>query len=419
MSLRAWAYIWAVLLSAAVLSVQALPSLTLPLGQWLTFGMLLALATLAQFFEAEAPNRQSYYPAMVFFFAGVLVLHPFLFVLLIALPHVVEEAKGRLIDGRRRPWYIQPFNIANHILAGFVAQGLHSLIDADMGLDGSLLSVVSVTASAIFYVLVNHLLIGQALVLARGISWRASGVLAIESLMTDLVMMLLGYIVAVLWQVNPWLVGPALAPLVMIYRALLVPQLQQEAQTDAKTGLWNARHLNRLLTEELERAARFHRPLAVIVADLDLLRNINNTYGHLAGDLVLASIGRTIKATVREYDIAGRFGGEEFVIVLPEADLAEARTVAERLRQAVEATPVDVPTSLTPIGVTMSLGVAGFPDDGTDGPALIHSADVAVYQAKSQGRNQVVCADDVPQDARAAHVPVTGRGATPASTAST
>ena len=93
--------------------------------------------------------------------------------------------------------------------------------------------------------------------------------------------------------------------LVLMYKALMIPQLKRDAQVDAKTGLFNARHFTVLFTAEVERAQRFGRPLSLIMADLDLLRNINNTYGHLAGDLVLAEMGRVIKETIREYDIAG------------------------------------------------------------------------------------------------------------------
>src|SRR5439155_194927 len=139
---------------------------------------------------------------------------------------------------------------------------------------------------------------------------------------------------------------------VLMYKALSIPQLKQEAQTDGKTGLWNARHFSALFTAEMERATRFERPLTVLMADLDLLRNINNTYGHLAGDIVLSGIGKIISENIREYDIAGRFGGEEFAIVLPETGPVEAVQLAERLRSAVEAVSFEVSTSSVPIHAT-------------------------------------------------------------------
>jgi diguanylate cyclase (GGDEF)-like protein len=256
--------------------------------------------------------------------------------------------------------------------------------------------VMAATIAVLTYVGINHALVGLALMLARGISLRQSGVLSTDSILPDLVMAFLGYILSVLWLVNPWLILPALSPLVLMYQALMIPRLKQEAQTDSKTGLWNARHFSTLFSAELERARRFNRPVALIMADLDLLRNINNTYGHLAGDAVLAGIGQIIRDTTREYDIAGRFGGEEFAIVLPEAGQLEALNLAERLRCAVEAAEFKAPTGSMTIHATMSIGISCFPSDALTANELIHQADVAVYQAKLNGRNCVVCASEVP-----------------------
>jgi diguanylate cyclase (GGDEF)-like protein/putative nucleotidyltransferase with HDIG domain len=221
-------------------------------------------------------------------------------------------------------------------------------------------------------------------------------VLEFENLLTDFIMIYLGYVVAVLWQLNPFLIIPALLPLVLMYRALMIPALKQQAQTDGKTGLLNARHFADVFTEELERAQRAQRPLAVIMADLDLLRMVNNTYGHLAGDAILSGVGALIRKTIRSNDIAGRFGGEEFAILLPEAGPAEAQALAQRMRMAIEAASFEVSTSPTPIRATMSLGVACYPEDGNTTVSLIQAADMAVYHAKFNGRNQVVMASNVP-----------------------
>ncbi|MBC8248841.1 MAG: diguanylate cyclase [Anaerolineales bacterium] len=397
MSKHAWVYIWTVLLMGAVLSGVALSGLAPSTSQWQTFLALMVLATFAQLFEAEAPKRQSYYPHLVFFFAGMLLLPPSFFVLLVAIPHLVEWAKKRLEKSPLlRAWYIQPFNMATHIIAGSAARWLLTALNADVAMVLSPSSVLAVIIAALTYVALNHLLVGLALVLARGVSWSESGILEIENLLTDFVMLCLGSVVAVLWQLNPWLSLLALSPLALIYRALMVPQLKEQARVDAKTGLWNARHFVELFTAEMERAKRFDRPLALIMTDLDLLRNINNTYGHLAGDAVLAGVGQIIRENIRDYDIAGRFGGEEFCIALPETDLAEARSLAERMRKAVAAASFEVQTSPTPIGATISLGVACFPSNAATPIDLIHAADVAVYQAKLKGRNCLVCASDVP-----------------------
>lgn len=412
MSYRAWAYLCSVFGAGVALSAWALLHFTPSLIQWHTFLTLTALATIAHLYEAEAPGRHSYYPSYVFFFAGVLQLAPFLFVLLVITPHVIELSKDR-ITGKmlRRAWYIQPFNVAMHIIAGFTAHWVYDQLYGNVAPYLTLSPVVAATVAVLVYVVVNNAVLGGALVLARKMSWRESGVLDFENLLSELILLCLGYVVAVLWDLNPWLILPAISPLVLMQRALMVPQLKQEARVDVKTGLWNARHFATLFDAELERARRFDRPLALIVADLDFLRNINNTYGHLAGDAVIAGIGTIIREAIRDYDIAARFGGEEFCIVLPESEGEAATALAERIRSAVAAARFSVATSPTPLQVTMSFGVACFPSDAQTRPDLIHAADVAVYQAKFQGRNCVVRAAAVPRSVTLEHTPVSERSA--------
>src|SRR5207244_12256161 len=174
--------------------------------------------------------------------------------------------------------------------------------------------------------------------------------------------------------------GPfALTPLFLIPRSLSVPALQAEARVDPKTGLFNARHFAAALSEEIGRAQRFERPMSLIMADLDLLRDINNSYGHLAGDAVLKGSAEVFRAELRHYAVPARFGGEEFSILLPETPPEQASEIAERIRRAVAEREFEVETAAEPIRATVSLGVAGFPEDGADANELIHQADLAVY----------------------------------------
>ena len=217
-----------------------------------------------------------------------------------------------------------------------------------------------------------------------------------QTLSTEFVFAALGVVLAAFWTGNAWLVPFAIAPLLLIHRALSVPQLQAEARVDPKTGLFNARYFASALTEELSRAQRFERPMSLIMADLDLLREINNTYGHLAGDAVLKGIAEVFRAELRHYDVPARFGGEEFSILLPETPPEQAFEIAERIRRAVAERLYDVETSSEPIRATVSIGVAGYPKDAQDPNALIHQADLAVYRAKLQGRNRVLGASSEP-----------------------
>jgi diguanylate cyclase (GGDEF)-like protein len=388
----AWVYIWLVLSIGALCIVDAGMTGMPTVVDWLPFLGLTILASAAQLFVVEMPNNHvAYFATPIFVFAGVLLLEPWQFCALIVIYLMIEWGKERLWDGHRlRNWYIQPFNIATEIIAGTVARWIYAQAGLGLTLLGGLATVLVGALAALVFVLVNHTLTGAALVLARKKTWRETGMLGLENVLSDIVLLFLGYVVAVLWELNPWLIMPALSPLVLMYRALRVPALEQEAQTDGKTGLLNPRYFNRKFEEEFARTRRFDRPLALIMADLDYLRNINNTYGHLAGDVVIAGIGACISRSIREYDFAGRFGGEEFAIVLPETGPVEANIVAERIRVAVETACFSVTTNPTPIRVTVSLGVACVPGMAQTTTELTHEADVAVYQAKAGGRNQVV-----------------------------
>ncbi|GAC1428459.1 MAG: hypothetical protein NVSMB65_01690 [Chloroflexota bacterium] len=408
--MRAWCFIWGVIGGAATLSVVATLRGTPLVGDRTTWAVLVALAVLAQLFRAEAPHHVDFYATQVFLFAGVLLLPPPYLVLLVLIPHVLEWAKERLArTSKFEKWYLQPFNIGMYTVSGLVAQGVYGALSPHISASGAPFAVPAVIAAAVTYVAVNHLILGWVLRLARGISWRDSGVFAGESLLTEFVLACLGSVVATLWIKSPWLIPLALTPLVLIYRALLIPKLRREAQTDAKTGLANARHFAALFAGELDRARRFERPLAVVMADLDRFKAVNDTYGHLAGDAVLAAVAGVIRATTRDYDIACRFGGEEFALVLPEMEPGEVRGFAERLRLAVAETRIPVAGHATPLAVTLSAGIACFPADGDTPDALIAAADAGVYVAKARGRNRVVLASDL-----AAALPPTARLQRPA-----
>lgn len=178
-----------------------------------------------------------------------------------------------------------------------------------------------------------------------------------------------------------------------ISRANVYAEILKHATLDALTGFNNRRQLEERIKQEVSSAKRQKRNLCAIMTDVDFFKSANDTYGHAVGDLVLKTIARVIKMQLRDYDIAGRYGGEEFSIILPYTKLPEAQMVAERLRKAVEKTKIDISkvnSDVTEknIGVTISLGVAEYsPDD--DENTLLQKADKALYKAKENGRNRV------------------------------
>jgi diguanylate cyclase (GGDEF)-like protein len=183
-------------------------------------------------------------------------------------------------------------------------------------------------------------------------------------------------------SVHPALAALSLLPLVLIQRALALPALRQEAIRDHKTGLLNARGIERAARQELERAGRFDRPLSLIVCDLDNLRWINNTFGHLAGDAALAAAADTMYEQLRDYDICGRFGGDEFVIVLPETPERQAAEVAARIEHALASRLVT--SGHHTFTATISSGVASASSPHPQFEALLADADAAMYHSKRQ-----------------------------------
>ena len=168
-------------------------------------------------------------------------------------------------------------------------------------------------------------------------------------------------------------------------------KLKKLSITDGLTGLFNHRHVQQLLREEWERTKRGGEPLAVAMLDLDKFKQVNDTYGHPTGDVILYETAQILQDTAREIDMVGRYGGEEFIAILPNTGEEAATQFAERIRQRVESHIFR--DEDTEVRMTMSSGVAAFPDEPVDGPEeLLKRADEALYAAKEGGRNRVVAA---------------------------
>ena len=164
--------------------------------------------------------------------------------------------------------------------------------------------------------------------------------------------------------------------------------LKEQATHDPLTGLWNRGAIMEILGNELNRGAREGTPLTVVMADIDHFKLVNDSFGHLAGDAVLREVARRLRASVRPYDSVGRFGGEEFLVVFSGYKSLPSINQAERLREAVAATPVSIEKAVVP--VALSLGVATWERESNASlEQLLASADAALYCAKERGRNRV------------------------------
>lgn len=290
------------------------------------------------------------------------------------------------------PLYKHVFSTASVVLACAAAGAVGSAGVAADGGGGGLLVLLCATA---VYAMVNGGLVAVVIALSTATRDLVTLLGDGDSNVLELATLTLGALVALVLPINPWLVGLVLPPVLVLHRAVLVRQLKMAAATDGKTGLLNAHTWSARAEHQLRRTVRNATPHAVLVLDLDHFKAVNDRHGHLTGDQVLAAVAGALRSEVRGRDLVGRFGGEEFVILLAgqkggrETDLA---AVAERIRQRVAALEIEV---TTPRGSTriddlsISVGGALHPGGRADLPGLLRVADRALYSAKRAGRNQV------------------------------
>ncbi|UCB45002.1 MAG: GGDEF domain-containing protein [Spirochaetota bacterium] len=176
---------------------------------------------------------------------------------------------------------------------------------------------------------------------------------------------------------------------VSIHNTILFEKVRDLSIRDSMTDLYNFRHFHETLRIEVEHAKRYDEPLSCIMIDIDDFKLINDTYGHHVGDLVLKALARSISIAVRSSDIPVRYGGDEFVILLPQTDKKYAGRMAQRLMDLFSGKKIRIPDNGRSIKVTLSMGIAGLPDDTLDMEELIKLADASLYKAKREGKNKI------------------------------
>jgi diguanylate cyclase (GGDEF)-like protein len=367
----------------AAAAVAAAVSTTAPLGhvRWAAFVTLLVAGSVAQLFAAHTAGNQVFHTGLAFAVAAALLLPPQLVVVVCVAQHVPEWLR------QRYPWFIQGFNIANFVLAGLAAWSVSEAFAKD-GVDvtasATTAAVVAASAAAVTFVLVNHVLLARMLRLARGQDLSASGLFTLDGLIQDGVVALVGVGIAFM-LLHSWALTVVVAlPLVLIQRALALPTLREQALSDHKTGLLNSRGIDQPARNEFARARRLGRPLSVLLCDVDGLREINNSLGHLEGDAALSAVAAAFRSELRAYDLCARFGGDEFLVVLPETDEEEAVTVARRIQEWLAEQPLPTKDGMLAVGISIGVGSMheGDPEIGT----VLARADAAMYVEKHAGR---------------------------------
>jgi diguanylate cyclase (GGDEF)-like protein len=249
--------------------------------------------------------------------------------------------------------------------------------------------LVAAGAAAVTQWAINQALIGSAFKLANPQAKIRSELFGRESLHNDATELCAALLVSVGLTVSPLTLVVALPLATLLQRSFRHARLLTEAREDSKTGLLNAATWEREAVAEVGRAIRTSSPLAVALLDLDRFKQINDTHGHLIGDEVLRHVADSMTGLLRDYDLAGRFGGEEFVMLLPQTRAPDAFKIADRVRAHIARMPVTT-TGGEPVPVTVSIGVAAL-DAGSSRELteLLAAADAALYRAKASGRNQV------------------------------
>jgi diguanylate cyclase (GGDEF)-like protein len=390
---RATVFMLAGELTAAALVVYAFVTTPLPGQQdWLRFGALALCATVhIQLSRRQEERARSKKPTVhielagIWTFCAAVVLSVPLAVALILL----VRAQRWIVA--RRPLHRYAFSTASMVLAAVLANEILDLFGDRVWT--TWLDFAGLLTAGLVYGVVQAVLVGVALVLNGG-SLTITTVLGTkEDNELEAVTIGMGIVSAVLLVNLPATVAIMVVVGVVGNRITEIRQLQMDVRTDPKTGLLNMRGWREGAERALARAERGSGDAALLMVDLDHFKAINDTWGHPAGDDMLEAVAGALRGATRPGDVVGRFGGEEFVLLLPDADAAEAEAAGERIRTMV--TELRVPTTDKrggPVAITdrtTSIGVAVHPKHGATLDELLQAADAAVYDAKESGRDRV------------------------------
>ena len=386
------AYVLAVVLASPLLLLALAPGAPTA-GQALVLlgcaaGPLVVLAAEMRLGQAKLRDNAAAQDQTELWLLAAVVAVPSPWALVVTVPvllvkHLVRH-RGAMAEGesiRRTHWHHTAFNTSQRLLSGAAAYGTFHLLG---GLDAVALAGA---AAAVVFVAAQFVLVTVAIGLASR-DRRLGRRMLLDGIGGDLALAFAGVLLGIATAATPWALV-LVAPLaITVQRALLHGVLLEQLQKDAKTGLASAPFWQASAQSAVSRAADRGEPVAVVLLDLDHFKQVNDQHGHLAGDEVLREVAARLQAALRPDDLAGRFGGEEFTVLLRGTSDREAHEVAERLRRAVGTRPVTLSTGVE-VRVSCSAGVASA-RGSRDADEVIGAADAALFQAKRAGRDRVV-----------------------------
>jgi diguanylate cyclase (GGDEF)-like protein len=300
---------------------------------------------------------------------------------------------GRAFD---QPGYRAVYSVSAYVLPSVaIAVTLRALGFAPLTIPNGIAALGAIAVAIVIFRVGNTALISVAVLLTSPSARKSALFGSRFENGLEFGTLVLGGITAVCLAREPWLAILVPPAVFLLQHHALIRELVEAATTDVKTELLNAASWRQLAEQELATARRRKSNVAVFVIDMDHFKRINDEYGHLGGDAALRAVGEALAEEFRGYDAVGRFGGEEFVALVPGVDMETASGVAERVRRRIESLRItsDVISSTEPLTVTASIGVVVRGSHGDTLDELLHAADRALYVAKNAGRNAVCLAD--------------------------
>jgi diguanylate cyclase (GGDEF)-like protein len=376
---------------AAVVLPFVVPSAAPTARDWVAAGILLAAAVAQTELSVQAERIRRFLAgnphisvSSVWFFAATLSVPPMLASVLTVLIYAHLWARMAGVPGTHL--YRTLCTVATYVVTIYATRAVADLLGPAGGAPG----VLRALGAGVTFFLVNTVLVMIGFKLHQPDRPLLSFAGSVSENVLDAATLCLGTTAAVLLSARPWLVPLLVLPLVLLHRGELGRRLELQSGRDPKTGLLTIAEWRVRAEAELSRAARAGGECGVLMLDLDHFKNVNDTHGHLAGDDVLHAVAEAVEGEVRIYDSVGRFGGEEFVVLLPGIGRGHSIAVAERIREAVAKLDVVVGDGEVRIGgLSVSIGVAVHPAAGAGVDQVLGAADKAVYAAKNAGRDRV------------------------------
>ncbi len=322
----------------------------------------------------------------VFEFAALIILPFPLFVLSIIISCFINIA-SRIQKKHNEPFLGPDFNAANVIIGGLLSIWVfNGVVNMFQGSD--LTFTIALFLQAMVFEAFLLIMLNTLISLDEKTPWKEGPAIKSDALITGGILIITGSLLATTYLYNPYL------PLFFIVPAILLQGLLKNANKanlvyiDEKTGIYNYRYFDEKINELYINCKKQGKSLSLVFGDMDYLRDVNNNFGHSAGDEAITAIGQVFKRRQQDKFISARFGGEEFVMILPNTDKKTAYIQAEAVRQMVEELDMHSEEKVK-IPLTISLGVASYPEDAEDIHSLIQASDEALYEAKKNGRNRV------------------------------